>query len=224
MENIFIYVLIDPSSNQIRYVGKTTDIKRRLRRHINERFIHDSHKDRWVRKLLENNLRPEIEIVDEVSKTDWVFWEKFYISYFKFIGCNLTNGTKGGDEPPSTKGRKHTLESRLKMSNTKRGKPIPWLNNGEKRTKKHIENLSKSCKGRISPNKGKKYSDEFKKKLSDSSTVKRKVKQINLDGEVIKIWDSIKDAQKYLQIKHISEVCKKKKHYKTAGGYVWEYI
>ena len=59
METVFIYVLIDPISNQIRYVGKTTNIKRRVQRHINERFLHDSYKDRWIRKLINDNFYPE---------------------------------------------------------------------------------------------------------------------------------------------------------------------
>lgn len=223
METVFIYVLIDPKSNQIRYVGKTTNIKRRLRRHIGERFLHDSHKDRWIRKIVDSNVLPEIEIIDEVDKSNWGYWEKFYISYFKSIGCLLTNGTIGGDEPPSTKGRKHTVESRLKMSNTKKGKPIPWLNNGSERTEEHRQNLSKSCKGRQSPNKGNVYTKEYRDKLSNSSTVKRKVKQIDLDGNLIKIWDSISLAERTLQIRHISEVCRNVLYHKTTGGFKWEY-
>jgi len=224
MEKIFIYILIDPTTEQVRYVGKTTDIKRRLRRHINERYLHDSYKDRWLRKLLDNNLSPQIEIIDEVGKDNWVFWEQFYISYFRFIGSSLTNRTIGGDQPPSTKGRKHTMESRMKMSNTKKGKPIPWLNNGSERSEKHKMNLSKSCKGRESPNKGNVYTEEFRKKLSNSSTVKRKVKQISLNGDIIKIWDSINEAQNTLQIRHISEVCGNKSNHKTTGGFKWEYL
>jgi group I intron endonuclease len=224
METVFIYVLIDPKSNQIKYVGKTTDIKRRLRRHISERFLHDSYKDRWIRKIVDSNVLPEIEIIDEVDKSNWGYWEKFYISYFKSIGCLLTNGTIGGDEPPSTKGRKHTIESRLKMSNTKKGKPIPWLNNGIERTEEHRQNLSKSCKGRQSPNKGNVYTKEHRDKLSNSSTVKKKVKQIDLDGNLVKIWDSISLAERTLQIRHISEVCRNVLYHKTTGGFKWEYV
>lgn len=223
MTRVFIYILIDPQSKQIRYVGKTTDVNRRLRRHITERFLHDSYKDRWIRKLIDNDFSPEIEIIDKVDKVEWAYWEKFYISYFKYIGCELTNGTLGGDEPPSTKGKKHTIESKLKMSKTKKGKPIPWLNNGGERTEEHKKNLSKSCKGRKSPNKGKIYSEEFKKKLSESSTVKRKVKQLDLNGNLIKVWDSISLAEKSLQIRHISEVCRNVRNHKTTGGYKWEY-
>lgn len=75
METVFIYILIDPTTNQIRYVGKTTDIKRRIRRHINERFIHNSYKDRWIRKLIDNDYLPEIEVVDIIPKKNWVYWD-----------------------------------------------------------------------------------------------------------------------------------------------------
>jgi group I intron endonuclease len=223
MEKVFIYILIDPESNQIRYVGKTTDIKRRFRRHINERFLHDSYKDRWLRKIVDSNSLPEIEIIDKVDSLNWAYWEKFYISYFKSIGCLLTNGTIGGDEPPSTKGRKHTIESKLKMSNSKKGKSIPWLNNGEERSEEHRKNLSKSCKGRKSPNKGNVYTKEHRDKLSNSSTVKKKVRQIDLEGNLVKIWNSISLAQKTLQIRHISEVCRNVRYNKTSGGFKWEY-
>ena len=223
METVFIYALIDPKSNQVRYIGKTNNIHRRFRRHITERFLHDSHKDRWIRKLVDENISPEIEVIDEVYKSDWWYWEKFYISYFLYLGCLLTNGTKGGDEPPSTKNRKHTIESRLKMSNTKKGKPIPWLNNGKERTEQHRQNLSKSCKGRNSPNKGNVYSKEYRDKLSNSSTVNKRVRQIDSENNLIKVWNSIRLAQKTLQIRHISDVCRKLPNYKTAGGYKWEY-
>ena len=221
--NVFIYGLVEKNNNTLKYIGKTTDIKRRLRRHINERFLHDSYKDRWIRKMVNYNIDIDIIIIDSVEQKEWQYWEKFYISYYKYIGCKLTNGTNGGDEPPSTKGRKHTEESKLKMSKTKKGKPVPWLNDGKERTEDHKKNLSKSLKGRKSPNKGKKFNEERRKKLSESSTCKKKVKQIDLEGNVIKIWDSISQAQKTLQIRHISEVCKRIKSHKTSGGFKWEY-
>ncbi len=223
-DKVFIYGLIEKNNNTLRYIGKTADIKRRIRRHINERFLHDSHKNRWIRKMINDSDELDIVIIDIVNQTEWQYWEKFYISYYKFIGCKLINGTNGGDQPQSTKSRKHTEESKLKMSNTKKGKPIPWLNDGKERTEEHKKNLSKSLKGRTSPNKNKKFDEERRKKLSEASTCKRKVKQMSLDGNIIKIWDSVSLAQKSLQIRHISEVCRKINHNKTSGGYKWEYL
>jgi group I intron endonuclease len=224
MEKVFIYVLVDSSKNEIRYVGKTVNPHRRFKRHISERYLRDTYKDRWIINMIDSGYYPEMEIIDEVSESEWEYWEKFYIQYLKYIGCNLTNTTNGGDQPPSTKGRKHKLESRLKMSETKKGKPIPWLNNGEERSQNHKDNLSKSLRGRKSPNKGKKFDDDYRKKLSNASTSKIKVKQLDIDGNLIKVWDSISEAQKTLQIRHISDVCRNKRHHKTSGGFKWEYL
>lgn len=222
MDKVFIYGLSDTLTNQIRYVGKTTNISRRLRRHVSERFLHDSYKDRWVRKILDEGGQIDIFIIDEVSNHNWIFWEQHYISYFKSIGANLTNGTIGGDEPPSTKGRKHTQKSKQKMSQTKKGKPIPWLNNGKTRSLLHRHNLSLSLKGRQSPNKGKKFSDEYKNKLSEShSHQKRPIIQMTLDGSIVKRWDSISEAKKFYNNNHIGECCAGK--IKTAAKFRWKY-
>jgi group I intron endonuclease len=226
MENSnFIYGLIDPITNQLRYVGKSINPKNRLRKHISERNLHDSYKDRWVRKLYNLDLRPELIIIDVINNEtdDWRFWEVFYISYFKSIGCNLTNGTLGGDQPPSTKGRKQSLETRTKMSKSKSGKPPAWWVPGTIRSEEHKQNLSKSCKGRVSPNKGKKYSEEHKAKLVKASTVNKPVLQLDLDGNLIKEWPSKNLAQKTLKIRHIYECCNNLKNFKTAGGYRWVY-
>lgn len=245
-KTVSIYGLLDPEKNTLRYVGKTVNPKRRLSRHISERFIHDSYKDRWIRKLLDKGIKPELIIIDEVPYDEWCFWEIHYISYFKMLGSKLTNSTNGGDQPPSTKGRKHTKESRKKMSETKKGKDIPWLNNGP-RTEEHCVNLSKSCKGRISPNKGNKYSEEYKNKLSiahiglfsgenhpmygktHTQETKKKLSkhfskviiQFSKGGELIKEWESIKIATETLNINNISACCIGKN--KTAGGFIWKH-
>jgi len=222
MGGVFIYGLTDNLTNQVRYIGKTVNISRRLRKHISERFLHNSYKDRWIRKVIDNGGRIDIFIIDVVNKEEWIFWEQHYISYFRYIGANLTNGTIGGDEPPSTKNRKHTEESKLKMSQTKKGKDIPWLNNGKVRSLSHRNNLSLSLKGRQSPNKGKKFSEEYKNKLSDShSHQKKAIVQMDLDGTIVKIWDSISKAKKFYKNNHIGECCAGK--IKTAAKFIWKY-
>ena len=42
MEKVFIYVLVDSSKNEIRYVGKTVNPHRRFKRHIGERYLRDT--------------------------------------------------------------------------------------------------------------------------------------------------------------------------------------
>lgn len=55
---------------------------------------------------------------------------------------------------------------------------------------------------------------------------KRSVKQIDkINGETIKVWDSISIAARELKIamSGIIRCCNKTKHHKTCAGYRWEY-
>ena len=49
----------------------------------------------------------------------------------------------------------------------------------------------------------------------------KKVLQYDLKNNFIKEWENIKEAQKTLNISHISDVCLGKR--KTAGGYIWKH-
>lgn len=53
----------------------------------------------------------------------------------------------------------------------------------------------------------------------------KKVIQLDFNNNVIKIWDSIMEAERKLGIanSHISSCCKHKKGFNSAGGYRWEY-
>ena len=75
-------------------------------------------------------------------------------------------------------------------------------------------------KGDEHPIYGKHRSEETKKKISEQLTLK--VIQLSLKSEVIKIWSSIKEAQKDLKIGNISSCCRNKR--KTAGGFKWKYF
>jgi hypothetical protein len=50
-----------------------------------------------------------------------------------------------------------------------------------------------------------------------------KVRQFDFEGRLIKIWDSIKEAEALLGIKYqnISRCCRKDR--RSAGGYIWRY-
>lgn len=54
---------------------------------------------------------------------------------------------------------------------------------------------------------------------------RKKVVQKTLDGEIVKIWNSVADIEKKFGYSHcvIGNCCLNKKHYKTAYNYKWEY-
>jgi hypothetical protein len=86
MENLkyTIYKLVDPSDNQIRYVGLTfNSLKQRLKSHLSE--PGKSHKIYWIKKLKKQGLIPIIESVEEDISTYEKACEReiYYIDFFK---------------------------------------------------------------------------------------------------------------------------------------------
>lgn len=51
---------------------------------------------------------------------------------------------------------------------------------------------------------------------------KKKVNQYDLNGNFIKTWDSVTEAQKYYKNSSISAVCLNKR--KSASGFIWKYF
>ena len=93
-----IYVLKDPVTNEIRYVGVTGQtLAQRLSQHIcTAKNTPGRYVCNWIRSLLKENKRPVIEQIDEVPDNDWERWEIYYISHYRNMGYKLTNTDKGG--------------------------------------------------------------------------------------------------------------------------------
>lgn len=97
---IFIYVLTEPNGKTIRYVGKSNEFRigKRLHEHCRYSQLHlHTHKNNWIKSLLANNQRPVLNIIEECQENNFVEREKYWVSYYKKIGCNLTNSTIGGE-------------------------------------------------------------------------------------------------------------------------------
>jgi len=88
--------------------------------------------------------------------------ESHFINEFDSFnnGYNMTKGGEGTLGKKSWLRRKHSIETKLKMSNSAKGKI---------RSKEHSENISKSNKGK----KRKPFSEEHKNKISES--IKKKL-------------------------------------------------
>lgn len=107
----YIYALLDQYKH-IRYVGKSDNVSDRLNVHIKEAHLKRTHKEKWINSMLEQNLAPELLILEECVYSLWQFWETHYISLAKSWGFKLTNGTSGGEGSDGFKGRKHSEKTR----------------------------------------------------------------------------------------------------------------
>ena len=97
MKIVYIYCLKHPETQEIRYVGKTTNIKRRLSQHIQDAKSYVSNRRiiNWICNLLKSNLKPVIEIIEICNENNWQEREIYWISYYKEI-TNLCNHHDGG--------------------------------------------------------------------------------------------------------------------------------
>ena len=132
----YIYILVDPITNQIRYIGKSNNPFQRFKNHKNRCRDKNTHKRNWINKLRLKGVNPEIEVIDMVDIKDWKYWEKFWIQYFKSIGCNLTNNCDGGEGL--------TFANRTSF---KKGR-IPW-NKGNKHSIATLEKIKEKRKMQI---------------------------------------------------------------------------
>jgi len=137
-----IYGLVCPTSKQIRYIGVTRySLDRRLKEHLRENKSK-THKQKWIKSLLNKGLKPDIVLMCLTDKSNWIETEKFYIKLFKTNGFKLTNTSEGG-EGGGSKGYKHTEEWKIEASERMRirnkenplGKEFYEELNGRKRKK-----------------------------------------------------------------------------------------
>lgn len=139
---IKIYILIDPITNKVRYVGKTKgSLEKRLYKHCCDK--HKYHKALWVQKLKRDNLKPLIYLIDEVLEKDWIFWEQYWIEQFKAWGFDLTNTTLGGEGLVGIKRKgkyKHTEIAKLNISIKNKAiiKTKEWITNAAEAKKKAV--------------------------------------------------------------------------------------
>lgn len=190
IQKYYVYGLFDPRNSNLRYVGYTKNsIKERLAAHCKDSSLKiNNHKNNWIKLLMLNNSIPEIFILETYdSKEEALQSEIDLIAYYKYIGCSLTNVTKGGEDgthiltidskekiSKSSKGRKHTQKTKEKISKTLTG--IKRIHSPEHRAK-----ISKTLTGKPT---GRKLTQETIDKLKLINTGKitteeNKIKQVS---------------------------------------------
>ena len=166
-----------------------------------------------------------IVLASGLSKEEASKIEKMYIAIFRSHeikhGYNLTYGGETGIV--------HTIESRRKLSEAKKGKSynvgVPFT---EER-KRHMRENHADVRGEKNPNWGKKWTPEAIA-IRQSHRVyatggdhpkARPILQLDMDGNIVKRWDCIADAAKEYTRTSIKDCLKGK--YKQHRGYQWRY-
>jgi DNA-binding CsgD family transcriptional regulator len=179
----YIYTLSDPITNQIKYVGKTNNLKQRLANHISDGRINKKNNllTNWIKSLLNQNLKPKIEIIDETVE-NWGDLEQYWISQLKTWGFTLKNITLGGE---GTYGRIWSQISINKIRDTRLAK----IKSGEIIPTKHSEEWKEILRNKYSINdpiikklfKENKATKEIAEELGvTTKTICSRLKKINL--------------------------------------------
>lgn len=118
---VFIYILKDPITHLPNYVGKSNEhrIKKRLNEHCQlNRLQSNTHKNNWIKKLLSNNRKPILQIIDECNEINAKQKEQYWCNCYKRIGIKLTNSTIGGEGRIVFNNRVISYSQKLQISTT----------------------------------------------------------------------------------------------------------
>jgi group I intron endonuclease len=223
-----IYALVsEDEPNVIRYVGITRrNPSYRLNSHIYDakNFSDKNSKTRWISS---KNYKIKQIILDEIyGDYDAIFWEQYWINQIKVWGFVLTNSNNGGgglnkrnsefSEWLSNRnkgnkynlGKKHTKETKNKMSLKKIGKISP--RKGCVVTKETKEKQALAKIGKVGNATGFKHTEETKNKK------RKKVFVLNINNKVVMEFNSVSETARYFEIQSstISIRLNKNKEYK----------
>lgn len=225
MKKYKIYRLVDPtvspdSNKYIRYIGWTNKtLSARLSNHITEAkhdmSQHHTYKNRWINKLLSQNIVPKIEFVDDSDSEEEIKnMEIHYIQKYKDGGFILTNATLGGD---GQLGRKVTDEQKAQFEKAidvydKNGQLINTLksqiecskvyNVSSSKVSNVCNGIRKSTGGLVFRFKGEPF-DKYEtiSNRGKNSSLKIPVARISESGDVITIYNSIGECAREENIK-----------------------
>lgn len=97
---IYIYGLVDPRDNQIKYIGSTNNIKKRLEAHTSRQKNDTSKRSMWIKELVALNFKPIPKILLETTHEKRIFIEESFIKHYRQF-CDLKNFS---DEKRNTEG------------------------------------------------------------------------------------------------------------------------
>jgi hypothetical protein len=212
----YIYALLDPRDNEVRYIGKTINPKKRLQEHLSDSKREYNYRSMWIKSLLKENLKPLIKFLKICPLSDFVKYETEYIQLYK--NGKLTNSDETGQ---GNVGKRQEI---LDKQSEKMGRMVYQYDlDGnfiqEFRSVRFAanylslshSNISRSCNG-LSKHSGGfvfRYEKVIVEKIDNPNAIKKSVIEVNELGSEIRKWKSIMDCSRDTKIdnSNISRVC-----------------
>lgn len=87
----YVYVLRDPRTKKVHYVGTTVNPQSRLWQHMSMQYPGNVAKNAWIRDLIDHGLKPELLVVEECQHIEAFAAEKRWIEDLIQLGHPLVN-------------------------------------------------------------------------------------------------------------------------------------
>jgi hypothetical protein len=218
MNKYYVYFHKNPKTNEIFYVGKG----------CGNRAYVSQNRGKHYKNYIKKHGEPHIEIIkDNLSNEEACSLEKKLIEKYgrkELKLGKLVNSTDGGDK--GVVGMIHSDESKIKMGESKKGKTSPYK--GKKWTdetrEKYIKSVLGSKRGpyKERKDKGKTFSDEIKKRMSDGKLGKKVILQFDENDTFIKEWPTTVMAERDLGINGIRNALDTLNPVRKCGGFIWK--
>ena len=169
MGKFYVYIYLDPRKlGYYEYSGVVFDFAPfYVGKGSGVRWYPSVHVDRPHSAYLTNKLKKigldavvKLKLIEDLSEIDAFLFERLYIKIigrqYSITGGPLVNFTLGGS------GASPSEETRKKISKTLKSKALQAWNKGKPWSAEVRKKMSKSAEGRLSPIKGKRYTEEEK--------------------------------------------------------------
>jgi len=216
-----IYKITSPT-NRV-YIGQSVDVNHRFKSY-KKMYVKNQGQTRLHRSFVKHGVEIHLfEIIEECLQINLNcrerYWQDFYNVIDSGLNCRLTK-----DKDRSGKVSKDTL---LKMSKASMNNKH-WL--GKKHTQESKDKMSKAHKGKkysleVNKSKGRKgIIPPLKGKFSKDNPLSIPIVQLDLNGEFIYKWDCLMDVKRQLGFNtcNINSCIRGK--LKTSNGFVWKYL
>lgn len=225
----YFYKLVDPLDNKTKYIGRTVDLKNRLRNHLYEAKKNNRNKrERWIMYLIRRNQFPTMKVIHSGFYTleEAINLEKMYVLlYSKYYSLKNSPDNYLGAMNTGTPVYQYSLEGFFLEEYTN-------ANQASIKTGVKDCNILRCCKNqngygtKTAGNyfwsfiKYAKYPLEFienRKALSGKEVV-----QYDLNGNKIREYKTAREASKAtgVSFKKISACCNNRQ--RTSGGFIWK--
>lgn len=164
---ITVYALVDPNTDQLRYIGQTNrPVNRRLSQHISvAKRKTVPPVNAWLRGLINGGLRPVVWVMEQYnSASDANEGEEFWIGLLRSWELPLLNLCPGGSV---RRGWNHSEEAKAKFRAIRSNLMPSWCHTPEVRAKMGASQKKRWVNGG-GPNAGRTHSAETRKKMAEA--------------------------------------------------------